>query len=66
MSEAQLSDLVRRLEERVTRVEERAVALREDFAARVGSLEGNQSRLVWIVMGAVLAALLAMVVSGGK
>lgn len=61
-----LSDFVRRLEDRMTRQEERFIALREDFNARVGSLEGNQARLVWIVVGAVLAALLAMVVSGGK
>ena len=61
-----LSDFVRRLEDRMTRQEERFIALREDFNARVGSLEGNQARLVWIVVGAVLAALLAMVVSGGR
>lgn len=59
MSEEQLSD-------RLTRLEERFIALREDFNARVGSLEGNQSRLVWIVVGGVVSALLAMVISGGR
>lgn len=59
MSEEQISD-------RLTRLEERFIALREDFNARVSSLEGNQSRLVWIVVGAVVTALLAMVLSGGR
>lgn len=59
MSEEQLSD-------RLTRLEERFIALREDFSSRVGSLEGNQARLVWIVVGAVVTALLAMVISGGR
>ena len=59
MSEEQISD-------RLTRLEERFIALREDFNARVSSLEGNQSRLVWIVVGAVVTALLAAVLSGGR
>lgn len=59
MSEQQIS-------ERMTRLEERFIALREDFQARVGSLEENQRRLVWIVVGGVVSALLAMVISGGR
>lgn len=52
--------------ERMTRLEERFIALRDDFQSRVNALEANQSRLVWIVVGGVVSALLAMVISGGR
>lgn len=54
------------LGDRVTRMEERLIALREDFNARVGSLEANQARIVWIVVGGVVSALLSMVIIGGR
>lgn len=59
MSEEQLSD-------RLTRLEERFISLREDFQSRVSSLEGNQARIAWIVVGGVITALLSLVVMGGR
>lgn len=55
-------DIILRLEGRVSTLETKA----DDRIYRIEKLEGNQAKIAWAVIMAVLAAVLGLIIGGGQ